>query len=66
MTKLESAIASDDQQARKVRLLRFGTGAVSAHRIERPFAAGLDESEQRADMGRANLLAARFHGCGRL
>jgi hypothetical protein len=33
----------DDQQARKVRLLLLGKGVVSAHRIERPLAARLDE-----------------------
>jgi hypothetical protein len=35
--------AQDDQQARGVRLLLLGKGVVSAHRIERPFAARLDE-----------------------
>jgi hypothetical protein len=41
--------ARDDEQARRVRLLLLGKGAVSAHRIERPFAAGMDETEQRSD-----------------
>jgi hypothetical protein len=36
----------DDQQARKVRLLLLGKGVVSAHRIERPFAARLDDEQQ--------------------
>ena len=47
-------VASDDQQARKVRLLLLGKGVVSAHRIERPLAARLDEYEQRpaSDAGR--------------
>jgi hypothetical protein len=35
--------APDDQQARKVRPLLLGKGVVSAHRIERPVAARLDE-----------------------
>jgi len=34
--------ATDDQRARKVRLLLLGKGVVSAHRIERPVAARLD------------------------
>ena len=41
------AIASDDEQARRVRLLLLGkVTAVLAHRFERPLAAELDESEQ--------------------
>jgi hypothetical protein len=40
--RLSRALAQDDQQARKVRLLRLGKGVVSAHRIERRFAARLD------------------------
>jgi hypothetical protein len=35
----------DDQQARKVRLLLLGKGVVSAHRIERPFAARSDDRQ---------------------
>jgi hypothetical protein len=35
--------ATDDQRARKVKLLLLGKGVVSAHRIERPLAARLDE-----------------------
>jgi hypothetical protein len=38
--------APDDQQARKVRPLLLGKGVVSAHRIERPFAARLDDDQQ--------------------
>ena len=47
LAAVREAPAVDDQQARKVRHLLLGKGAVSAHRIERPFAARLDESEQR-------------------
>jgi hypothetical protein len=42
-------LAADDQPARNVRLLSR-KGVVSAHRIERPFAARLDETE-RVDRG---------------
>jgi hypothetical protein len=53
-----AALASDDQQARKVRLPRLGQGVVSAPRIERPFAARLEKSEQSPGARRPTLLAA--------
>jgi hypothetical protein len=40
--------AQDDEQARRFRLLLLGKGAVSARRLERPFAAGMDEKRQSA------------------
>jgi hypothetical protein len=43
----DETIALDDQEARKVRLLLLGKGVVSAPRIERPFAARLDDKQQR-------------------
>jgi hypothetical protein len=33
----------DDEEERRVGLLLLGKGAVSAHRFDRPRAAGLDE-----------------------
>jgi hypothetical protein len=36
----------DDEQARRVRLLLLGKGAVSARRLERPLAAGMDDDQQ--------------------
>ena len=62
--------ASDDQQACKVTLLLLGKGVVPAHRIERPFAARLDETEQRprGDPGRvtaAPSTSGRLR-CGRV
>jgi hypothetical protein len=48
----------DDEQARRVRLLLLGKGVVSAHRIERPFAARLDESEQRPTRDTGRSVAA--------
>jgi hypothetical protein len=44
----------DDQQARKVRRLPLGKGVVSAHRIERPFAARLDEEQKSSRVGRSD------------
>jgi hypothetical protein len=37
------ALAVDDEQARRVRLLLVAKGAVLAHRFERPLAAGMDD-----------------------
>jgi hypothetical protein len=36
----------DDVEERAVGLLLLGEGAVSAHRFDRPRAAGLDDEEQ--------------------
>ena len=36
----------DDEQARRVRLLLFGKGAVMAHRFERPLTAEMDDDQQ--------------------
>jgi hypothetical protein len=49
----------DDEHVRRGRLLLLGKGAVSAPRLERPFTAGMDESEQRpthATRAEARLL----------
>jgi hypothetical protein len=35
--------AADDEEERRVELLLLGKGAVSAHRFDRPRAAGLDD-----------------------
>ena len=40
------AVALDDEEKRRVGLLLLGKGAVSAHRFDRPRAAGLDERQQ--------------------
>jgi hypothetical protein len=40
------ALATDDDQERTGRLLLLREGAVLAHRLERPLAAGLDDQEQ--------------------
>ena len=45
--------AADDQQTRKVRLLLPAKGVVSAHRLERPLTAELDDEEQSARHGSA-------------
>jgi hypothetical protein len=42
------ALAVDDEQERRVRLLLLGEGAVLAQWFERPLAAELDESQQRS------------------
>lgn len=57
-------LAADDEQAHSVRLHLLGKGAVSAHRIDRPLAARLDEYEQGPTRGRASLFAPLSHGCG--
>jgi hypothetical protein len=49
----------DDEQARRVRLLLHGKGVVSAHRIERPLAAGMDD-EQQSPSGGANAVGFRL------
>ena len=40
------ALAPDDEQARGLRLLLLGKGAVFAHRFERSLTAEMDEQEQ--------------------
>jgi hypothetical protein len=40
------AVAADDEEQRRVRLLLLGKAAVLAHRFERPLAAEMDEQEQ--------------------
>jgi hypothetical protein len=40
------AFEMDDEQARRVRRLLLGKGAVLAHRFDQPLAAGMDEDEQ--------------------
>jgi hypothetical protein len=44
-------LARDDRQARTVRLLLLEKGTVAARRVERPFAAGMDEQEQSGEVG---------------
>jgi hypothetical protein len=38
--------AADDEEERRAGLLLLGKGAVSAHRFDRPRAAGLDDDQQ--------------------
>jgi hypothetical protein len=48
------ALGPDDEQERRAGLLLLGKGAISAHRLDWPRAAGLDEYEQQPprDVGR--------------
>src|SRR4051812_1698957 len=59
--------ATDDEQARALRLLLLAKGAVLAHPFERPLAAELDEDRQRGASFPAAGLAAirRAASCGR-
>jgi hypothetical protein len=59
----------DDEQARGLRRLLLGKGAVFAHRFERSLTAEMDESEQRPtpDAGRraaAPSISGRLHQPG--
>jgi hypothetical protein len=49
----DETTAWDDDQERTGRLLLLREGAVLAHRLERPLAAGLDDEEQAARHGSA-------------
>src|SRR4051794_38531897 len=64
--RADRAYPLDDHRERRGRVLLLGKGAVLTQRVAGPLAAELDESEQWPTRRARTLLAAPFHGCGRL